>query len=154
MLIVSALVHQQGSNGKQFEGNLFLWMKMLLPAANKQIYNLQSKQLIKLFAKLFNANQSDMATHLERGTRIEFYIKTSIESQCYSSHPMHLNQLSVSLCSAKSETQTQFGYATNCSILNGIAQRAFRMNSFSFSPTPPPRHFHFLSPHIYIRVWV
>ncbi|XP_037027117.1 DNA ligase 3 [Bradysia coprophila] len=57
----------KGSNGKQFEGNLFLWIKMLLPTADKQIYNLQSKQLIKLFSKLFNVNQSDMAAHLERG---------------------------------------------------------------------------------------
>ncbi|KAJ6638894.1 DNA ligase 3 [Pseudolycoriella hygida] len=57
----------KGSNDKQFEGNLFLWIKMLLPAADKQIYNLQSKQLIKLFSKLFNVSQSDMATDLERG---------------------------------------------------------------------------------------
>lgn len=57
---------------------------MLLPTADKQIYNLQSKQLIKLFSKLFNANQSDMSSHLERGRcrqEIEFYIKIS-EQNC------------------------------------------------------------------------
>lgn len=44
-----------------------MWVKMLLPNADKRIYNLQSKQLIKLFAKIFNADQTDMLTHLEQG---------------------------------------------------------------------------------------
>lgn len=40
---------------------------MLLPSADKRVYNLQSKQLIKLFARLFGEDPSDMLTHLEKG---------------------------------------------------------------------------------------
>lgn len=29
-----------------------LWVKMLLPAVNKRVYNLQSKQLIKLYSQV------------------------------------------------------------------------------------------------------
>lgn len=32
--------------------SLFLWCKMLLPNSEKRIYNLQSKQLIKLFSNV------------------------------------------------------------------------------------------------------
>lgn len=32
--------------------SLFLWCKMLLPNSEKRIYNLQSKQLIKLFSQV------------------------------------------------------------------------------------------------------
>ena len=35
-----------------FEGDLLLWVKMLLPGVNKRVYNLQSKQLIKLFSQV------------------------------------------------------------------------------------------------------
>lgn len=58
----------QGCNGERFEGKLFIWIKMLLPSADKRVYNLQSKQLIKLFARLFGGDPSDMLTHLEKGT--------------------------------------------------------------------------------------
>lgn len=44
-----------------------MWIKMLLPNADKRIYNLQSRQLIKLFAKIFNADQAEMLTDLEQG---------------------------------------------------------------------------------------
>lgn len=32
--------------------SLFLWCKMLLPNSEKRIYNLQSKQLIKIFSQV------------------------------------------------------------------------------------------------------
>lgn len=32
--------------------SLFLWCKLLLPNSEKRIYNLQSKQLIKLFSQV------------------------------------------------------------------------------------------------------
>lgn len=57
----------QGCNGKRFEGNLVMWIKMLLPSADKRIYNLQSRQLIKLFARILDADQADMLTDLELG---------------------------------------------------------------------------------------
>lgn len=37
-----------------FTGNITLWVKMLLPGVNKRVYNLQSKQLIKLFSQVSN----------------------------------------------------------------------------------------------------
>jgi hypothetical protein len=35
-----------------FKGDLHLWCRLLLPGAVKRVYNLQSKQLIKLFSKV------------------------------------------------------------------------------------------------------
>lgn len=47
--------------------DLYLWVKMLLPGVNKRIYNLQSKQLVKLFSQIFNANHGSMLEDLENG---------------------------------------------------------------------------------------
>jgi DNA ligase 3 len=58
---------QRGSNKKKFEGDLQLWIKLLCPSAVPRIYNLQSKQLVKLFAKIFKASHSDMLLDLEQG---------------------------------------------------------------------------------------
>ena len=35
----------------------------------KRIYNLQSKQLVKLFSRIFRSNQQDMLIDLEQGKR-------------------------------------------------------------------------------------
>lgn len=40
---------------------------MLLPGVAKRVYNLQSKQLVKLFARLLVQNEDDMLEHLEQG---------------------------------------------------------------------------------------
>ncbi|CAG9579688.1 unnamed protein product [Danaus chrysippus] len=56
-----------GCNGKKFNGDLVLWCKFLLPQVSKRIYNLKSKQLVKLFARIFNTDHDDMLTHLENG---------------------------------------------------------------------------------------
>lgn len=60
---------KKGCNGKRFEGKLFVWVNMLLPnnTTDKRVYNLQSRQLIKLFARIFGADMADMMTHLEQG---------------------------------------------------------------------------------------
>lgn len=42
-------------------------MRLLLPNVDKRVYNLQSRQLIKLFARIFAADPSDMMAHLEQG---------------------------------------------------------------------------------------
>ncbi|XP_023218097.1 DNA ligase 3-like [Centruroides sculpturatus] len=47
--------------------DLYLWVKMLLPAVSKRIYNLQSKQLVKLFSQIFGTNQESMLEDLENG---------------------------------------------------------------------------------------
>ncbi|XP_065157594.1 DNA ligase 3 [Atheta coriaria] len=50
-----------------FKGDVTLWCRLLLPGVMKRIYNLQSKQLVKLFSRIFHADQSDMLEHLEQG---------------------------------------------------------------------------------------
>lgn len=57
----------KGSDKKGFKGDLYLWVKMLLPGVNKRVYNLQSKQLIKLFSQIFGASQEEMLEDLEQG---------------------------------------------------------------------------------------
>lgn len=55
------------SSSDGFKGDVVLWCKLLLPGAVKRIYNLQSKQLIKLFARLLLQDEDSMLEHLEQG---------------------------------------------------------------------------------------
>ncbi|CAL1678471.1 unnamed protein product [Lasius platythorax] len=57
----------RGVQGDGFKGDIVLWCKLLLPGAVKRIYNLQSKQLIKLFARLLVQDEDAMLEHLEQG---------------------------------------------------------------------------------------
>ncbi|CAH0559309.1 unnamed protein product [Brassicogethes aeneus] len=57
----------EGLDGKGFKGDTLLWVRLLLPGVVKRVYNLQSKQLIKLFAKIFHTDQESMLEHLEQG---------------------------------------------------------------------------------------
>ncbi|XP_025602268.2 DNA ligase 3 isoform X1 [Athalia rosae] len=72
----------KGSDGDGFKSDVILWCKMLLPGITKRIYNLQSKQLIKLFSRLFNKDEDDMLEHLEQGDVAEtiqiFFEKSSL----------------------------------------------------------------------------
>ncbi|KAG8037370.1 hypothetical protein G9C98_005580 [Cotesia typhae] len=56
-----------GAKGNGFKGDVVLWCKMLLPMANKKIYNLQSKALIKLFARILQEDEQEMLEDLEQG---------------------------------------------------------------------------------------
>ncbi|KAK0171037.1 hypothetical protein PV328_008803 [Microctonus aethiopoides] len=56
-----------GYDGDNFKGDIVMWCKMFLPMANKMIYNLQSKQLVKLFARIFILDENDMIEDLEQG---------------------------------------------------------------------------------------
>ena len=58
---------QKGTEGKQFQGNLHLWVRILLPGVIKRVYNLQSKQLIKVFSRIFEADEDNMLEDLEKG---------------------------------------------------------------------------------------
>ncbi|CAG0896318.1 unnamed protein product [Darwinula stevensoni] len=56
------------TNSKEgFQGDLCLWVKMLLPGVQKRIYNLKGKQLIKLFSQIFAYDEEEMLEHLEQG---------------------------------------------------------------------------------------
>ncbi|XP_069690726.1 DNA ligase 3 [Periplaneta americana] len=57
----------KGTDGSSFKGDLNLWCRLLLPGAIKRVYNLQSKQLIKLFSKILHTDQDDMLEDLEQG---------------------------------------------------------------------------------------
>ena len=59
-----------GSDGTKFKGNLHLWVRLLLPGVIKRIYNLQSKQLIKIYSRILQADEADMLEDLEKGNLI------------------------------------------------------------------------------------
>jgi DNA ligase-3 len=50
-----------------FKGDIILWCRLLLPGTVKRIYNLQSKALIKLFARLLCEDENAMLEDLEQG---------------------------------------------------------------------------------------
>ncbi|XP_076393714.1 DNA ligase 3 isoform X2 [Megachile rotundata] len=64
-----------------FKSDRKLWCRMLLPGVAKRIYNLQSKQLVKLFARLLLQDEDDMLEHLEQGDiaeTIRTFFETSV----------------------------------------------------------------------------
>lgn len=42
----------KGTGGDKFRGDLELWVRLLLPGVIKRVYNLQSKQLVKVFSQV------------------------------------------------------------------------------------------------------
>ncbi|XP_045603915.2 DNA ligase 3 [Procambarus clarkii] len=72
---------KNGTSKTGFEGDLRLWVKLLLPGVVKRVYNLQSKQLVKLFSQLFNTNLEEMIEDLEQGDVAETIRKFFEESK-------------------------------------------------------------------------
>ncbi|XP_006890972.1 PREDICTED: DNA ligase 3 [Elephantulus edwardii] len=58
---------RKGSAGDGFRGDMYLTVKLLLPGVIKSVYNLNDKQIVKLFSRIFNCNPDDMARDLEQG---------------------------------------------------------------------------------------
>ncbi|XP_054481540.1 DNA ligase 3 [Anoplopoma fimbria] len=58
---------RKGSCGDKFHGDLYLTVKLLLPGVVKSVYNLNDKQIVKLFSRIFRSNQDDMVRDLEQG---------------------------------------------------------------------------------------
>ncbi|KAF6094606.1 DNA ligase 3 [Phyllostomus discolor] len=58
---------RKGSAGDGFHGDVYLTVKLLLPGVVKSVYNLNDKQIVKLFSRIFNCNPDDMARDLEQG---------------------------------------------------------------------------------------
>ncbi|XP_044227617.1 DNA ligase 3 isoform X1 [Thunnus albacares] len=58
---------RKGSAGDKFHGDLYLTVKLLLPGVIKSVYNLNDKQIVKLFSRIFRCNQDDMVRDLEQG---------------------------------------------------------------------------------------
>ncbi|GAB1296566.1 DNA ligase [Apodemus speciosus] len=60
---------QKGSTGDGFHGDVYLTVKLLLPGVIKSVYNLNDKQIVKLFSRIFNCNPDDMARDLEQAAK-------------------------------------------------------------------------------------
>uniref|UniRef100_A0A8B9HZM3 DNA ligase n=1 Tax=Astyanax mexicanus TaxID=7994 RepID=A0A8B9HZM3_ASTMX len=58
---------RKGSGGDKFKGDLYLTVKLLLPGVVKSVYNLNDKQIVKLFSRILNCNQEEMVRDLEQG---------------------------------------------------------------------------------------
>uniref|UniRef100_A0A2K5DDB9 DNA ligase n=1 Tax=Aotus nancymaae TaxID=37293 RepID=A0A2K5DDB9_AOTNA len=58
---------RKGSAGDGFHGDVYLTVKLLLPGVVKSVYNLNDKQIVKLFSRIFNCNPDEMARDLEQG---------------------------------------------------------------------------------------
>ncbi|NWU81507.1 DNLI3 ligase, partial [Onychorhynchus coronatus] len=58
---------RKGSGGDGFRGDVYLTIKLLLPGVIKTVYNLNDKQIVKLFSRIFNCNQDEMVRDLEQG---------------------------------------------------------------------------------------
>ncbi|XP_077402090.1 DNA ligase 3 [Vanacampus margaritifer] len=58
---------RKGTGGDKFHGDLYLTVKLLLPGVVKSVYNLNDKQIVKLFSRVFRCNQDDMVRDLEKG---------------------------------------------------------------------------------------
>ncbi|XP_011309542.1 DNA ligase 3 isoform X2 [Fopius arisanus] len=75
---------RKGADGSGFKGDVVLWCRMLLPMAGKRIYNLQSKQLIKLFSRILRQDEDAMLEDLEQGDvaeTISTFFDTSTNSR-------------------------------------------------------------------------
>lgn len=76
---------KHGSDKKGFRGDLYLWIKFLLPMTEKRVYNLQSKQLVKLFSRLFDTSHQEMLIDLEQGDvseTVEKFFRKSNNASC------------------------------------------------------------------------
>ncbi|XP_040907203.1 DNA ligase 3 [Toxotes jaculatrix] len=58
---------KKGSTGDKFHGDLYLTVKLLLPGVVKSVYNLNDKQIVKLFSRIFRCDQDAMVRDLEQG---------------------------------------------------------------------------------------
>ena len=72
----------QGSSKEKFEGDLLLWVRLLLPGVVKRVYNMQSKQLVKVFSRIFGEDEEEMVDDLSGGDVAEtigkFYERSSV----------------------------------------------------------------------------
>ncbi|XP_072834435.2 DNA ligase 3 [Pogona vitticeps] len=58
---------EKGTSGDGFRGDLYLTVKLLLPGVIKSVYNLNDKQIVKLFSRIFNCSPEEMVRDLEQG---------------------------------------------------------------------------------------
>ncbi|XP_022085530.1 DNA ligase 3-like [Acanthaster planci] len=74
---------KKGSSGDGFQGDTYLLLKLLLPGVVKRVYNINSKQLVKVFSQIFGANLEEMVTDLDQGDVAETVQKFFSESAVF-----------------------------------------------------------------------
>ena len=57
----------KGTGKERFEGDLHLWVRLLLPGVVKRVYNMQSKQIVKVFSRIFGTCEEEMVEDLSEG---------------------------------------------------------------------------------------
>lgn len=50
-----------------YTGDMYTFLKLILPNATNQVFNLNSKQLVKLFSRIFECDLGEMSAHLNQG---------------------------------------------------------------------------------------
>ncbi|XP_054610904.1 DNA ligase 3 [Dunckerocampus dactyliophorus] len=81
---------RKGTGGDKFHGDLYLTVKLLLPGVIKSVYNLNDKQIVKLFSRIFRCNQDDMVRDLEKGDVSETVRMFFEESKAFPPSPKSL----------------------------------------------------------------
>ena len=73
---------ENGSTGNGFNGDIYVILRLLMPGSIKRVYNVQSKQLVKLFSQIFEQDVDEMVTDLEQGDVSETIFKFFQLSDC------------------------------------------------------------------------
>ncbi|XP_023309068.2 DNA ligase 3 [Lucilia cuprina] len=71
---------RKGCNKKEFQGDTLLWIRMLIPGDSQRVYNLQNKQMVKLFSRLFNSDAHEMQLDLEQEGDVSETLRKFFES--------------------------------------------------------------------------
>jgi len=70
----------KGTEKSEFKGDILLWVKLLIPGVVKRVYNMQNKQIVKIFSRIFDTYEEEMLEDLEQGdvaqTISTFFIKS------------------------------------------------------------------------------
>ena len=61
----------KGSGKQVFEGDLHLWVRLLLPGVVKRVYNMQGKQIVKVFSKILGTDEEEMVEDLSEGQLLQ-----------------------------------------------------------------------------------
>ncbi|XP_045691615.1 DNA ligase 3 isoform X2 [Phyllostomus hastatus] len=85
---------RKGSSGDGFHGDVYLTVKLLLPGVVKSVYNLNDKQIVKLFSRIFNCNPDDMARDLEQSASFPPAAKSLLTIQEVDEFLLRLSRLS------------------------------------------------------------
>ena len=70
----------KGSSKNGYDGNVNTMVKLLIPGSIKRVYNLQNRQLVKIFSQVFLSDLDEMMTDLEQGDVSETIAKYFAES--------------------------------------------------------------------------